>query len=220
MSLHADFKTREQAAYEALRQGIVQGGWSDNEPLVVSRLAPDLGVSRITVSNALKRLSGEGFVRLIPHKGAVVAAIEPDEIRQIYLMRAELEGLSARESVTHVTERDIQALVAFNEELGTMLRVDEPDTWAMRAVDVRFHQRLRDVPQMPLLAETLQNLADQCEAYRARVLDAHQISLLDPARHLPLLEALEQRDADRAASAMRRHIREGQEMIFSMLKVR
>ena len=98
-----DFKTREQAAYESLRQAIIQGRWGPDEPLVVSRIASDLGVSRITISSALKRLAGEGFVSLRPHKEAVVARLDPGGVREIYAMRAQLEELGAREAAERIT---------------------------------------------------------------------------------------------------------------------
>jgi len=74
-------KTREQATYDAIRRAIIQGRWADSVPLVASRLAIELGVSRITVANAFKRLSGEGFVQLVPHKEAIVAPLDRTDIR-------------------------------------------------------------------------------------------------------------------------------------------
>ncbi len=84
---------------QGLRQEISTGVLPAGTRLPSSRqLARDLGVSRITVANALKRLSGEGFVQLTPHKGAVVARLDPYEVREVYLMRAELEALIVREA--------------------------------------------------------------------------------------------------------------------------
>jgi DNA-binding GntR family transcriptional regulator len=230
-------KTREQATYEVLRRAIIQGRWTDNEPLVASRLATELGVSRITVANAFKRLSGEGFIKLVPHKEAVVAPLDRTDIRQIYLMRAELEALSAREATLHVDQRDLDELHAINTKLGkieqsakrdvrdmqaighspTWRGVDEGDVRDMRAIDFAFHRRLRQVAAMPLLASTLDNLADQSEGYRARLLDSFQIAMPTTSRHQPILAALESRDAAAAAEYMRQHVLEGMEVIMTML---
>src|SRR5690606_37685647 len=147
------------------------------------RLATELGVSRITVASALKRLSGEGFVKLTPHKEAMVAPIDPSDIRQIYLMRAELEALSARESAARVTPRDIDELTDLNIEMGRLIAVRDRDVRAIRAADLAFHRRLRVVAAMPRLARTLENLADQCEGYRARLLDSNQIAMPSVERH-------------------------------------
>jgi DNA-binding GntR family transcriptional regulator len=210
-------KTREQATYEVLRRAIIQGRWADNEPLVASRLATELGVSRITVANAFKRLSGEGFIKLVPHKEAVVAPLDRTDIRQIYLMRAELEALSAREAASRIDQHDLDELHAINTELGKIEQSANRDVRDMRAVDLAFHRRLRQVASMPLLASTLDNLADQSEGYRARLLDSFQIAMPTTARHQPILAALESHDAESAAERMRQHVLEGMEVIMTML---
>lgn len=209
----SDLRTREQAAYEALRSAIVAGRWAPGTPLVGSRLADELGVSRITVANALKRLSAEGFVRSTPHKGAEVAPLDPAAVREIYLMRAELEALAAREAVRHVTQRDLDELTEINEELRR-LSLESADIRDLRACDWRFHDRLRGISRMPLLVTTLKNYADRCEGYRARVLDTRPLVVPGPERHLAILEALAARDAERANAAMHRHVIEGLEAIL------
>ena len=210
-------KTREQAAYEVLRGAIIQGRWADNEPLVASRIATELGVSRITVANAFKRLSSEGFIKLVPHKEAVVAPLDRLDIRQVYLMRAELEALSARESALRVQLTDLVELRQLNDELSGLERLSDRDVRQMRAVDLVFHRRLRQVSGMSLLSSTLDNLADRSEGYRARTLDSNQMLMPTAERHLPILAAIEQRQPEVAAGHMRQHVLEGLDMIMAML---
>ncbi len=209
-------KTREQAAYDVLREAIVAGRWASESPLVGSRLAEELGVSRITIANALKRLAGEGFVRSTPHKGAEVAPLEPAAVREIYLMRAALEALSAREAASRVSADDLADLERRNEEIDAMAKAGA-DIRDIRSLDRQFHERLRAISDMPLLARTLVNLADQCEGYRARLLD--QASLVRPTgdRHGPVLESLRTKDGEAAAVAMRLHIVEGLEALLGLI---
>ena len=210
------FKTREQAAYEALRRAIVEGRWGQGEPLVVSRLAEELGVSRITVANALKRLAGEGFVQTEPHKGAVVARLDPNEVREIYLMRAELEALSAHEAAGRVTEPHLRELHELNDEIARA-RAAGATIAALREVDARFHARLRAVARMPHLAQTLKNLADQCEGYRARLLGERPQLVPTVERHADLLAALARQDRVGAAAAMREHVLSGMRAVLANL---
>jgi DNA-binding GntR family transcriptional regulator len=210
------FKTREQATYEAIRQAIVEGRWGQRQPLVVSHLAEELGVSRITVANALKRLAGEGFVELTPHKGALVAALDPAAIREVYLMRGELEALGAREAAGRVSPADLADLEAINDEIGRLADA-EATVGELRRVDWRFHARMRAIAGMPLLAQTLQNLADQCEGYRARLLDDRAQVLPLPRRHRPILDALAVRDAAAAGEAMREHVLAGMRAVLATL---
>lgn len=210
-------KTREQATYDALREAILAGRWAPGEPLVGSRIADELQVSRITVANALKRLSGEGFVRLTPHKGAEVARLNPGEVREIYLMRAELEALAAREAVRWLAPHDLDAVKTIDDEIRA-LRDQGADVAELRRVDRRFHAQLRQVARMPLLAQTLQDLADQCEAYRVRLLDPHPIVVPSPERHRSLLDAVAARDGPASAEAMRLHIFSGMGAVLQHLE--
>lgn len=209
-------KTREQATYDVLREAIVAGRWAPESPLVGSRLAEELGVSRITIANALKRLAGEGFIRSTPHKGAEVAPLDPAAVREIYLMRAALEALSAREAARCVTSDDLAELDQWNREIDALAR-SGADIREVRALDRQFHERLRVVSAMPLLARTLLNLADQCEGYRARLLD--QAALVRPTgdRHRAVLDALRERDGEAAAVAMHIHIVEGLEALIGVI---
>lgn len=212
------FKTREQATYESIRRSIIEGRIGQGERLVVSRVAQDLGVSRITVANALKRLAGEGFVQLTPHKEAMVAPLEAGGVREIYLMRAELEALAAREAATRVTAADLRPLHELNDELARLAAADPADVRALRRVDLEFHRRMRALSGMPLLATALENLADRCEAYRARLLDQHRAFVPSAERHEPVLAALERNDADAAGSLMRRHVLEGMTVVLAELE--
>jgi DNA-binding GntR family transcriptional regulator len=213
-----DFKTREQAAYESLRQAIIRGRWGPHEPLVVSRIASDLGVSRITVANALKRLAGEGFVSLEPHKEAVVARLDPEGVREIYLMRAELEELAAREAAERMTGEELEEGRRLNGVIR-QLRVDAAGSIpAIRAADRAFHRHVRRAARMARLEALLENLADQCEYYRSRLLDPSQLAVPDPASHQTLLDDLAAHDGDAAARFMRGHILGGMRTVLTALE--
>lgn len=212
------YKTREEAAYESLRQAIIQGRWGPDQPLAVSRIATDLGVSRITVANALKRLAGEGFVSLMPHKEAVVARLDPEGVREIYLMRADLEALAAREAAARITADQLDEGRRLNEVIRE-LRADASRTIAaIRTADRTFHRHIRQAARMPRLDRLLENLADQCEYYRSRLLDPSQLAVPDPAPHHALLDDLAAHDGEGAARFMRHHIMGGMQSVLAALE--
>lgn len=75
------YRTLEEQTYQQLREAIAQRVLERGTKLVGSQLAVELGVSRITIANALKRLAGEGFVLLSPHKEAIVASLDEENLR-------------------------------------------------------------------------------------------------------------------------------------------
>lgn len=218
IGINAEFKTREQAAYEGIRAAIVDGRLDQGASINVSRLADEIGVSRITVGNALKRLAGEGFVLLRPHREAIVAPLDPGLIREIYLMRAELEALAGREEAAQISDDDLAELNRINARIAEIRTVQPLDVRSLRAADLEFHRTLRSIARMPLLSTTLENLADRCEAFRARLLDARFRVLPAPYRHTEILNALAARDPERVAAALRRHILDGMEAILEEIK--
>ncbi|HEV2359094.1 MAG TPA: GntR family transcriptional regulator [bacterium] len=215
-----DFKTREQAAYETIRRDIIQGRWGPDESLVISTIAGELGVSRITVSNAIKRLAGEGFVGIAPHKEAVVARLDPEGVREIYLMRAELEALAGREAARRITPEALAGAHRLNAVVRER-RAGLPDAiQALRAADRAFHRYVRSTAAMPRLDELLENLADQCEYYRSRLLDPTRLAAPDPQAHEVLLDALAAHDGEAAARVMRDHITAGMRTVLAALEYR
>ncbi len=115
-----EFRTREQLVYDSLRRAITEGRWGPDDPIVGSRVADELGVSRITIANALKRLAGEGFVRLTPHKEAFVAPMDPREIEEIYVMRGALEAEAVFFACRRARPADVRELRRLNERIGKL----------------------------------------------------------------------------------------------------
>lgn len=213
-----DFKTREQAAYESLRQAIIQGRWGPDEPLVVSRIATDLGVSRITISNAVKRLAGEGFVTLMPHKEAAVARLDAEGVKEIYLMRAELEALAIREAAGRTTAEDLKEARRLNGLIRQLRAGPAGAIPTIRAADRAFHRHVRGASRMARVDRLLENLADQCEYYRSRLLDPSQLAVPDPAAHQVLLGHLAAHNGDAAAGFMRDHILRGMHTVLTAMQ--
>ena len=131
-------------------------------------------------------------------------------------MRAELEALSAHEAAGRVTESDLRELHELNDEIARA-RAAGTTIATLRDLDARFHTRLRAVARMPHPAQTLKNLADQCEGYLARLLDERPQLVPTAERHAGLLAALARQDPVAAAEAMREHILSGMRAVLANL---
>jgi DNA-binding GntR family transcriptional regulator len=84
------------ALVDALRARILDGDLPAGTRLVERELVEAYGVARHSLRAALRALQAEGLVRLIPNRGAHVAALEPDEIIDLYHLRTALEVEAAR----------------------------------------------------------------------------------------------------------------------------
>jgi len=81
---------------DELRQSIIAGRLNPGERLVERELIAMMGVSRTVIREALRQLESEGLVAIVPNKGPIVRTLTVEEARDIYAIRAVLEGLAAR----------------------------------------------------------------------------------------------------------------------------
>jgi DNA-binding GntR family transcriptional regulator len=95
---------------EALRASIVNGRLAPGARLIERELIAMMGVSRTVIREALRQLEAEGLVDVVPHRGAMVRQLTLDEARDLYAIRALLEGLAARMFVEKAGADEIAAL--------------------------------------------------------------------------------------------------------------
>jgi DNA-binding GntR family transcriptional regulator len=85
-----------QRVENALRQAIIDGQLRPGQRITERELTARMGVSRTLVREALRRLESEGLIAIIPNRGPIVKELTADEVRELYAIRAVLEGLAAR----------------------------------------------------------------------------------------------------------------------------
>jgi GntR family transcriptional regulator, trigonelline degradation regulator len=99
-----------QQVLDELRQSIIAGRLNPGERLIERELISMMGVSRTVIREALRQLETEGLIAIIPNKGPVVRALTLEEARDLYAIRAVLEGLAARLFVENAADGEIQNL--------------------------------------------------------------------------------------------------------------
>lgn len=113
-----DMKIERQAAplrqqvLEALRLAIVSGRLAPGQRLTERALIEMMGVSRTVIREALRQIEAEGLIEIIPNKGPVVRELSAEEAKDLYRIRAVLEGLAARLFAENATEKMVNELQA------------------------------------------------------------------------------------------------------------
>ncbi len=103
-------RTLSGALLEEIRQGILSGRYEAGTQLRQDALAETFGVSRIPIREALFQLEAEGFVKIMPQKGAVVSDLSRDEIDDIFELRILLEPRLLLASAPKLTDEDFERL--------------------------------------------------------------------------------------------------------------
>ncbi|MEY4252585.1 MAG: hypothetical protein RLZZ566_55 [Pseudomonadota bacterium] len=93
-----------EQVHEAILLEISVGKLTPGTRIIQEQIASELGVSRQPVQQALLLLRNQGLLRDAPGRGLIVAPLDPDHIRQMYEVRAVLEGLAFRKAATNNAE--------------------------------------------------------------------------------------------------------------------
>jgi DNA-binding GntR family transcriptional regulator len=194
---------REQVK-ELILQRILTGIYAPGDRLVETRIAQELGTSQAPVREALRDLELLRFVESAPFKGARVRGISDDELLEIYPVRAALEELAAREAAVRLDG----AVAALEAELDAMHKAaDEGDLHTQVVHDVNFHRLIVEAAGNRILQDVWGYLRIESRTIITAVrtgMDGHEIA----ERHRPVLDALRDRDPERAGAALRRHLEE------------
>ena len=192
--------------YSSLKQAIsAMNIYADDREhrLDERQLSEELGVSRTPVREALCRLEQEGFVRMIPRRGAFVVRKSKREIIEMVIVWAALESMAARLATQRASDADLarlRQLFATFEDTHPRARIDE---YSEKNID--FHQTILALSQCQLLQITAENLFIHMRGIRARTIGEHNRADRSIIDHMHIIEALEQRDAEQAERLVRQH---------------
>jgi DNA-binding GntR family transcriptional regulator len=191
------------SAYERLRDLIFDHTLTADNALTETTLAEQLGVSRTPVREALKRLEQDGLVEQVG-RSVRVKERSPEEILEIYEVRVTLEAAAARGAAQRRTELDLSRLEAIHAEMCALTPGDEVGTRV--SWNNRFHEALRRASHNATLDDVIGRLIIHLRRYPQSTLDFPGRWDQVLAEHGELLEALRQRDPERAARVAADHM--------------
>ena len=185
-----------------LEEAIVSGALLPGQRLRAEALAEHYGVSRIPVREALRSLEAAGWVEIRPRYGVYVAERSEQERRDLFDVRAVLEGHVARRAAERRTAADLTELA---RTVGASKRAAaRRDGASLTALSGQFYAGLRAATHNAVLRSTAEGLAKRTRFYFAPVAEELGAGWVDT--HEPLLGAVEAGDADRAERISREHI--------------
>jgi len=198
-----DRSTLRQRALEALRGAITSGQYRPGDHLGEVDLATHLGVSRGTVREALRHLQQEGLVTAGTRGMLRVNSVSPREVRELFRVRAALEGLAVAEVIAS-PERD-DAVAALREAL-TRLGDTEGDFAANLESDLGFHLLLCQLSGNSMLVESWRSLEGRIRVTIMNYESDGTPTMMSRDRHLPILDAIERGDAPSAMRMIEQHM--------------
>lgn len=190
--------------YHQIRAEIVKGELIPGESVTEMGLAKDCGVSRTPVREALRQLELEGLVELIPNKGAVILGISPEDICDIYQIRAMLEGSVAERAAQKATDEDIRKLTEILDL--TEFYISRQNLQQLQAMDGQFHQLIYEMSGSRMFRRVLKDLHYYIGLTRDASLKSEGRAVQSVKEHRAVLEAIREHDGARAKELMTLHV--------------
>lgn len=203
--------TQTDQIYTQLRQAILTLELPPGSPMTERELESEFGASRTPVRAALLRLDTEGLVRR-QGRGFIVAPLDLDEIRMLAELREAIETAAVRLAVARASDDDIAALRQLIEDERAGSEADR-----VLNASSAFHAQLTRLSGNTLMAESIGGA--MARLARTRWLETQSSQSRENAwrEHLEMIEAIEARDADRAAELAGAHIRGTTERLVALL---
>jgi len=207
------------AVVDRLREKILSGELPEGEQLRQETIAAEYEISRIPVREALSHLAGEGLVKIVGNRGAVVAALAPDEIMQLFETRAVLESYILRQAIPNITDEDLQRvediLVHYEQSLEHNSEVKSWGRW-----NWNFHSALYAPANRAVMLSFLKTVNMQCDRYtRLHLVVTRDLHRAGKA-HRELLDVCRTRNPDAAADALWKHIMDAGEYLRELIQSR
>lgn len=212
------YKPLREIVSDALRQAIRDGLLPPGERLMEIPLAEELGVSRTPIREAIRILEQEGLVVMIPRRGTYVADMSLKDVTEVFELRSILEELAAELAAERITNEEIEALEQHLVEIGNYMNENNLDKVVQ--ADILFHEILYKASRNDRLVEMINNLREQ--TLRFRTLSMSQTGRLAKTwdEHRQLVEAISDRDVERARQIARIHMEESEKTLLAGMKLK
>lgn len=193
------------AVADKLRDQIIRGEIGEGSQLRQDAIASQYQVSRIPVREALRQLEAEGLITIVPNRGAVVPALSPDDIEELFAIRALLEPEVLKRSIPYLTEEDFgEAEAILRRYVNELQREDHVSGWGR--LNWQFHSTLYSRANQPRFMAVIRNVNNSGERYtRLQLYLTHGIQRANEEHHR-ILELCRQRDVAGACKLLREHI--------------
>lgn len=191
-------------AYATIKRAILSLELKPGQALSNRQLAKELEISETPIRDALRDLEQEGFVVRVPHKGTFVTHVKKQQIEETFQIRAALEELAVRLSVSRFSQSDVTNVSDLLEK--AKLALHEGQREQASSLGAEFHQYFIQRTGNQQLSAILSNLDDHHERFR-RISDLIDGRLeKSQQEHSQIFEAVKSKVADAAGLQMRTHL--------------
>jgi len=205
-TIGARHRSLRDETVDELRRLILSGELAPGTHLTELAISERLGVSRLPVREAFRRLEAEGLLEALPRRGVRVVQLDGDELETVREIRVALELMAVRRTVERGDRQvlaELQAMLAAGGEHADTADPAELDGERLDRLNDDFHELLSRGSGSRFLSDTLRSVRNQAHHLVGGKSSAVGHSWQEHAR---IIEAVLARDAEFATLLMRRHL--------------
>lgn len=199
--------TLREKILESIRDAIISGTITPGSRVSEPELADRFGISRTPIREAFRQLESEGYLKVIPRKGAVVSAFTQKDVEEFYAIKSILEGYAARLACKRLSEKEIDRLHAINARLAELC--EHSDVKQFFKVHNDFHDLFIKAADNEKLREMINLLVTRFQ--RLRLMSLSQPGRMDISvqEHDKIIKAFRERDCEAAELLVRKNAEYG-----------
>ncbi|KKM09313.1 GntR family transcriptional regulator [Clostridiales bacterium PH28_bin88] len=211
-----NYKPLREIVFETLREAIISGRLRPGERMMEVQLAEEMGVSRTPVREAIRKLELEGFVVMIPRKGAYVADISTKDIADVFEIRGALESLAAGLAADRIADSELEELERLLVQVSECAEVQ--DLERLVEVDTQFHDVLYKASRNERLAQIISTLREQIQRFRKTSMGSPGRMRETLEEHRKIVDAISDRNVALAQSLALEHIENAENRILEFIR--
>lgn len=201
-----------------IRDSIIKGKLKPGERLMEVDVANSLGISRTPLREAFLQLESEGFVKVIPRKGAIVAETSPEDAEETYQIKGALEGLAAKLAAEKISKDKIDELIKLNERMRKISQSKQKDYSNFLELNSAFHKIINESSGNHKLVKMIKNLRHQTFRYNFIFLSLISHLKESVSEHDKIIDALKKRNSELAKKLVEQHNENAKVLLVKFIK--
>lgn len=208
-------QTLRERILETIREAILSGQLKAGEKVAEPELAERFGISRTPIREAFRQLESEGYLTVIPRKGAVVTDLSEREVEEFYSIKSILEGYAARVAAEKMSTKDYERLEAINMRLKKL--AEEGDVKTFFRVHDEFHELFIRAAGNDKLFDLIGQMLRKFNRLRMASLALPGRMEISVQEHMKILDAFRRHDGEMADNLVRKNAAYGGQVLIQSL---
>ncbi|WP_173179380.1 GntR family transcriptional regulator [Desulfosarcina ovata] len=209
-------QTEREKAYRKIREAIMFGNLNPGEKLAERHLCEMLELGRTPIREAIRQLESEGFLRVVPNRGAYVIKMSIHDIEEVAEVVGVLEGYGAAKAAKIITPKQLNELKKIGAQFNAAAKDLDYDAYA--EIDSKFHDFFPRIIGNAFLVTEIRNMRNKSFRLRAPktfLFDHVNEFVID---HEKIIEAVSENDPEKACDAMKLHVKRAKDHFIQFLK--